>query len=81
MPDSALLPRSLESYFCASVAITSQFVWLAFFAFFFIKYTVSRYPWLFLNLMCRPGWWGPKFRDLACLCLQSAGMIGVHSHA
>lgn len=67
MPDSALLPRSLESYFHLGVAIISQFVWLAFFfffAFFFIKYTVSRYPWLFWNLMCRPGWRGLDFRVL-----------------
>lgn len=33
MPDSALLPRSLESYFHLGVAIISQFVWLAFFFF------------------------------------------------
>lgn len=72
---------ALESFFCASIAFISQFVCLAFFACFFIKYTVSRYPWLFWNLMCRPGWLGPEFRDLACLYLQSAGMIGVHNHA
>lgn len=44
------------------LSLASLFGWL--FCFVFIKYTVSLYPWLFWNLMCRPGWRGPEFTEI-----------------
>ena len=49
-----------------------------FFILFFSKQSFSVEPWLFWNLLCRPG--GPWTQRSACLCFPSAGIKGMCHH-